>query len=74
MRGRHKAEPPIVDDLVERLQAYKTEGAVCRHCRTWVTLDDAKAADWWQFAGSLYCPACAEIELGLREKSAGIVQ
>lgn len=69
MRRRHKAEPPLVTDLVARLDAYKTDGAACRHCRRFVSLDEAKAADWWHFAGDLYCPDCAARELGLREAS-----
>jgi hypothetical protein len=65
MRGRNKAEPPLVGDLVARLGPYKTEGAACKHCRRFVSLEEAKAADWWHFAGGLYCPACAATELGL---------
>jgi len=64
VRRSREQEPRLVDDLVSRLQAYRTDGAMCRHCRSWVSHDTAKAAGWWHDGRDLYCPDCAaELEL-----------
>jgi hypothetical protein len=70
MRGRQKAEMPLVADLLARLQPYKAQGVVCRRCRTWVTEEEAQATSWSYWggvAGEIYpcCPECAKHEYGL---------
>jgi formamidopyrimidine-DNA glycosylase len=70
MMGRRKAEPQLVADLLGRLQSYKVEGVVCRHCRTLVTEEKAQADRWTYWAGAagaVYpcCPDCATREFGL---------
>ncbi len=69
MRGRQKAEPPLVADLLQRLQPYSARGVVCRRCRAWATEGEAETAGWSSWAdasGRLqrYCPACAQQEFG----------
>ncbi len=69
MRGRRKAEPPLVADLLERLQPYSAQGTVCRGCRRWATEREAEAAGWSSWADASgkphpYCPACSQREFG----------
>jgi hypothetical protein len=70
MRGRQKADLPLVADLLARLHPYEAQGVVCRRCRAWVTEEEAQAARWTYWggaAGEIYpcCPECAEQEFGL---------
>lgn len=72
MRGRRKGEPPLVADLLERLQPYTAQGMVCRRCRRWATEEEAEATHWsyWPTgAGEAYpyCPECALHEFGTSE-------
>jgi hypothetical protein len=68
MRGRRRLETQLVDDLLARLQPYKTLGVMCRRCRRLVTEEEAQDSQWsyWGggYSGGAYacCPECAEHE------------
>jgi hypothetical protein len=66
MRGR-RLETPLVDDLLVRLQPYKTLGVMCRRCRRLVTEEEAQDSRWsyWEgYSGDAYacCPECSKHE------------
>jgi hypothetical protein len=70
MRGRQKADPPLVADLLDRLRPYAARGVVCRRCRSFVTEEGARGAGWSFRADTdgvprPYCPECAASEFGV---------
>lgn len=78
MRGRRKAEPQLVTDLLARLQSYNVQGVVvCKGCRRWTTEEEAQAGRWYSDGAtdvaSFYCPECLEREFGIPTSAAPVV-